>query len=127
MSGDFAKSGSLFQDFLKAVNNRDRNFTQGKVKARMQQIEQSIDRYLAAMDSVGWDAPPRCLSQRRRRTYRVCASFKLLACRSSLVYGCCGLSNIDRAGPCSTTLPSLITIMSCARAWTTARSWLINR
>ena len=42
-----AIDGSKF----KAVNNRDRNFTQGKVKARMQQIEQSIDRYLAAMDS----------------------------------------------------------------------------
>lgn len=41
-----AIDGSKF----KAVNNRDRNFTQGKVKARMQQIEQSIDRYLAAMD-----------------------------------------------------------------------------
>jgi transposase len=37
---------------FKAVNNRDRHFTQGKVKARMQQIEQSIDRYLAAMDSA---------------------------------------------------------------------------
>ena len=38
-----AIDGSKF----KAVNNRDRNFTQGKVKARKQQIEQSIDRYLA--------------------------------------------------------------------------------
>lgn len=38
-----AIDGSKF----KAVNNRDRNFTQGMVKARMQQIEQSIDRYLA--------------------------------------------------------------------------------
>lgn len=43
-----AIDGSKF----KAVNNRDRNFTQGKVKVRMQQIEQSIDRYLAAMDSA---------------------------------------------------------------------------
>jgi transposase len=43
-----AIDGSKF----KAVNNRDRNFTQGKVKARMQQIEQSIDRYLEAMDSA---------------------------------------------------------------------------
>lgn len=39
------------------MNNRDRNFTQGKVKARMQQIEQSIDRYLAAMDSADRAAP----------------------------------------------------------------------
>jgi hypothetical protein len=35
-----------------AANDSDRNFTQGKVKAHMQQIEQSIDRYLAAMDSA---------------------------------------------------------------------------
>src|SRR5471032_2863293 len=48
-----AIDGSKF----KAVNNRDRNFTQGKVKARMQQIEQSIDRYLAAMDSADRATP----------------------------------------------------------------------
>ncbi|MDY7071456.1 IS1182 family transposase ISPpu16 [Pseudomonas hunanensis] len=48
-----AIDGSKF----KAVNNRDRNFTQGKIKARMQQIEQSIDRYLAAMDSADRAAP----------------------------------------------------------------------
>lgn len=42
---------------FKAVNNRDRNFTQGKVKARTQQIEQSIDRYLAAMDSADRASP----------------------------------------------------------------------
>lgn len=41
-----AIDGSKF----KAVNNRDRNFNKSKVKARMQQIERSIDRYLAAMD-----------------------------------------------------------------------------
>ncbi|QBF29091.1 IS1182 family transposase [Pseudomonas tructae] len=48
-----AIDGSKF----KAVNNRDRNFTQGKVTARMQQIEQSIDRYLAAMDSADRTSP----------------------------------------------------------------------
>lgn len=48
-----AIDGSKF----KAINNRDRNFTQGKVKARMQQIEQSIDRYLAAMDSADRATP----------------------------------------------------------------------
>ena len=48
-----AIDGSKF----KAVNNLDRNFTQGKIKARMQQIEQSINRYLAAMDSADRAAP----------------------------------------------------------------------
>ncbi|MCW3481089.1 IS1182 family transposase [Neisseriaceae bacterium JH1-16] len=43
-----AIDGSKF----KAVNNRDRNFTSGKLQARMAQIEQSIDRYLAAMDTA---------------------------------------------------------------------------
>jgi transposase len=37
---------------FKAVNNRDRNFTSGKLRARMEQIEQSIERYLAAMDTA---------------------------------------------------------------------------
>jgi transposase len=43
-----AIDGSKF----KAVNNRDRNFTAGKLKARMAQIEESIERYLAAMDTA---------------------------------------------------------------------------
>ncbi len=43
-----AIDGSKF----KAVNNRDRNFTDAKIKGRMEQIEQSIDRYLATMDTA---------------------------------------------------------------------------
>lgn len=43
-----AIDGSKF----KAVNNRDRNFTPGKIRARMEQIERSIERYLAAMDTA---------------------------------------------------------------------------
>ena len=43
-----AIDGSKF----KAVNNRDRNFTAGKLRARMAQIEQSIERYLAALDTA---------------------------------------------------------------------------
>jgi hypothetical protein len=43
-----AIDGSKF----KAVNNRDRNFTSGKVRARMQQIDESIARYLAAMETA---------------------------------------------------------------------------
>lgn len=38
-----AIDGSKF----KAVNNRDRNFTKAKVQARLQQIEESIERYLS--------------------------------------------------------------------------------
>jgi DNA repair exonuclease SbcCD ATPase subunit len=43
-----AIDGSKF----KAVNNRDRNFTDAKIMRRMEQIEQSIERYLAAMDTA---------------------------------------------------------------------------
>jgi transposase len=44
-----AIDGSKF----KAVNGRDRNFTKHKLKARMQQLEESIARYLADLDRGG--------------------------------------------------------------------------
>ena len=37
---------------FKAVNSRDRNFTPAKVDKRQEQIEQSIQRYLAALDTA---------------------------------------------------------------------------
>ena len=37
---------------FKAVNSRDRNFTRGKLKRRMEQIAASIDRYLTALDAA---------------------------------------------------------------------------
>ena len=43
-----AIDGSKF----KAVNNRDRNFTTARCVRRMAQIEQSIERYLRAMDTA---------------------------------------------------------------------------
>ena len=43
-----AIDGSKF----KAVNNRDRNFTSAKIKARLQQIDESIARYLCAMETA---------------------------------------------------------------------------
>ncbi|KFX66309.1 hypothetical protein KBK24_0104290 [Burkholderia sp. K24] len=43
-----AIDGSKF----KAVNNRDRNFTSAKVKARLQQVDESIARYLCAMKTA---------------------------------------------------------------------------
>ena len=43
-----AIDGSKF----KAVNNRDRNFTGAKMKRRLQQIEESIDRYLSQLDTA---------------------------------------------------------------------------
>jgi hypothetical protein len=43
-----AIDGSKF----KAVNNCDRNFTGGKVEARLQQIDESIARYLCALETA---------------------------------------------------------------------------
>jgi transposase len=46
-----AIDGSKF----KAVNNRDRNFTPHKLRARMQQLEESIGRYLNELDRADRD------------------------------------------------------------------------
>ncbi len=43
-----AIDGSKF----KAVNNRDKNFTSAKMKRRMEQIDESIERYLGQLDSA---------------------------------------------------------------------------
>ena len=42
---------------FKAVNTRDRNFTQAKVKHRMEQIEESVERYLQQLDSADRQEP----------------------------------------------------------------------
>jgi superfamily II RNA helicase len=37
---------------FKALNNRDRNFTQAKLKRRLEQLDESIARYLGELDSA---------------------------------------------------------------------------
>src|ERR1700730_2724548 len=54
-----AIDGSKF----KAVNNRDKNFTDHKLKARMQQLEESISRYLAELDRA--DREPTLVTEGR--------------------------------------------------------------
>lgn len=51
--GVVAIDGSKF----KAVNNRDRNFTQAKMKRRIEEVEKSIERYLGKVDSVDREDP----------------------------------------------------------------------
>ncbi len=46
-----AIDGSKF----KAVNNRDKNFTERKLKARMQQLDESVERYLTELDRADRD------------------------------------------------------------------------
>ncbi len=48
-----AIDGSKF----KAVNSRDKNFTRAKMKRRMEQIEESVERYLHQLDSADRQEP----------------------------------------------------------------------
>src|SRR6187399_1428974 len=58
-----AIDGSKF----KAVNNRDRNFTPGKVERRMAQIEESVARYLQQLDTADRQEPSEALKTRTSR------------------------------------------------------------
>ncbi len=49
-----AIDGSKF----KAVNNRDKNFTPHKIEQRMKQVDESIERYLNALDTADRTQPP---------------------------------------------------------------------
>ena len=53
-----AIDGSKF----KAVNNRDRNFTRGKVERRRAQLEESVARYLAQLDTADLQEPSEALA-----------------------------------------------------------------
>jgi len=52
-----AIDGSKF----KAVNTRDQNFTRGKVERRRQQLEESVSRYLAQLDTADLQEPTETL------------------------------------------------------------------
>jgi len=54
-----AIDGSKF----KAVNNRDRNFTQQKIKSRMEHLEKSVKQYLDDLDRA--DREPACVPEAR--------------------------------------------------------------
>jgi transposase len=53
-----AIDGSKF----KAVNTRDKNFTKGKVERRRQQLEESVARYLAQLDTADLQDPSEALA-----------------------------------------------------------------
>jgi len=72
-----AIDGSKF----KAVNNRDKNFTQHKVRARMQQLQESIERYLAELDRADRDPsllPPGRVEQLKEKIAAVKAHVRKL-------------------------------------------------
>jgi len=66
-----AIDGSKF----KAVNNRDKNFTPAKMQRRMVQIEESIARYLAAMDTAD-RAEPEAAELKKGRLQEKIAALK---------------------------------------------------
>src|SRR5881409_2082597 len=57
-TASFAIDGSKF----KAVNNRDKNFTRGKVERRRAQLEESVARYLAQLDTADLQEPSEALA-----------------------------------------------------------------
>ena len=62
-----AIDGSKF----KAVNNRDRNFTSAKLKRRLEQIEESITRYLGQLDSADREEASLAHIQRERLAEKI--------------------------------------------------------
>ena len=64
-----AIDGSKF----KAVNNRDRNFTQAKLQRRMAGIEASISRYLTDLDTADRQAPAAAEAKKERLQDKIAA------------------------------------------------------
>jgi len=58
-----AIDGSKF----KAVNNRDQNFTRGKVERRRAQLEESVARYLSQLDTADRHEPTEALARKTER------------------------------------------------------------
>jgi transposase len=58
-----AIDGSKF----KAVNNRDRNFTRGKIERRRAQLEESVARYLSQLDTADRQEPTEALALKTQR------------------------------------------------------------
>src|SRR5690242_19341220 len=58
-----AIDGSKF----KAVNNRDKNFTSGKIERRRKQLEESVSRYLSQLDTADRQDPVETLTLKKVR------------------------------------------------------------
>jgi transposase len=64
---------------FKAVNSRDRNFTRGKLKRRMEQTTESISRYLEALDVADLQEGPGAEEKVARLTDKIAAMRTRLA------------------------------------------------
>jgi len=67
-----AIDGSKF----KAVNNRDKNFTRGKVERRRTQLEESVARYLSQLDTADRHEPSEALARKTERLKEKLAKLK---------------------------------------------------
>jgi transposase len=67
-----AIDGSKF----KAVNNRDKNFTRGKVERRRAQLEESVARYLNQLDTADRHEPTEALATKTERLKEKLAKLK---------------------------------------------------
>ena len=67
-----AIDGSKF----KAVNNRDRNFTKGKVERRRAQLEESVARYLSQLDTADHQMPTLALALKTKHLDEKLAKLK---------------------------------------------------
>jgi len=67
-----AIDGSKF----KAVNNRDKNFTRGKVERRRAQLEESVARYLSQLDTADRHEPTEALAAKTERLEEKLAKLK---------------------------------------------------
>jgi transposase len=67
-----AIDGSKF----KAVNNRDKNFTRGKVERRRAQLEESVARYLSQLDTADRHEPTEALATKTGRLKEKLAKLK---------------------------------------------------
>jgi len=70
--GTVVVDGSKF----KAVNNRDKNFTQAKMARRVAQIEESITRYLSQLDSADRQEPSEAILAKTARLKEKVARLK---------------------------------------------------
>jgi transposase len=61
---------------FKAVNNRDRNFTRGKVERRRAQLEESVTRYLDQLDTADRHEPTEALATKTERLKEKLAKLK---------------------------------------------------
>src|ERR1051325_3167796 len=52
---------------VKAVNNRDKNFTRAKVERRRAQLEESVARYLSQLDTADRQEPTEALAAKVTR------------------------------------------------------------